>query len=86
MNGSAVGKMYVYNSDGVDNDKGYKDYNFELHVSSICMPCSKYHRCKELLELNRFSVPQSLVLCLKNAFDITIRQTINPMPSQKQVL
>ena len=30
-----------------------------------------------------FSVSQSLVLCLRNAFDITIRQTINPVPSQK---
>ena len=37
-----------------------------------------HHRCKELLEQNGFSVSQSLVLCLRNAFDIffTIRQTI----------
>ena len=35
-----------------------------------------HHRCKELLEQNGFSVSQSLVLCLGNAFDITIRQTI----------
>ena len=35
------------------------------------------HRgCKELLEQNGFSVPQPLVLCLRNAFDITTRQTI----------
>ena len=27
---------------------------------------------------------QSLVLCLRNAFDITIRQTINPVPSQRR--
>ena len=33
-------------------------------------------RCKELLEQNGFSVSQPLVLCLRNAFDITIRQTI----------
>ena len=33
-------------------------------------------RCKELLEQNGFNVSQSLVLCLRNAFDITIRQTI----------
>ena len=26
---------------------------------------------------------QSLVLCLINAFDTTIRQTINPVPSQR---
>ena len=35
-----------------------------------------HHRCKELLEQNGFSVSQPLVLCLRNAFDITIRQTI----------
>ena len=34
-----------------------------------------HHRCKELQQ-NGFSVSQSLVLCLRNAFDITIRQTI----------
>ena len=34
------------------------------------------HRYKELLEQNGFSVSQSLVLCLRNAFDMTIRQTI----------
>ena len=33
-------------------------------------------RCKELLEQNGFSVSQPFVLCLRNAFDITIRQTI----------
>ena len=35
-----------------------------------------HRRCKELLEQNGFSVSQPLVLCLINAFDITIRQTI----------
>ena len=34
-----------------------------------------HHICKELQQ-NGFSVSQSLVLCLRNAFDITIRQTI----------
>ena len=34
-----------------------------------------HHRCKELQQ-NGFSVSQSLVLCLRNAFDITLRQTI----------
>ena len=34
-----------------------------------------HHRCKELQQ-NGFCVSQSLVLCLRNAFDITIRQTI----------
>ena len=33
-------------------------------------------RCKELLEQNGFSVSQPFVFCLRNAFDITIRQTI----------
>ena len=41
-------------------------------------------RCIELLEQNKFSVSQSLVLCLRHAFDITIRQTINPVPSQRR--
>ena len=35
-----------------------------------------HRRCKEILEQNRFSVSQPLVLCLRNAFGITIRQTI----------
>ena len=35
-----------------------------------------HHRCKELQQ-NGFSVSKSLILCLRNAFDIiTIRQTI----------
>ena len=33
-------------------------------------------RYKELLEQNGFSVSQPLVLCLRNAFDMPIRQTI----------
>ena len=33
-------------------------------------------RYKELLEQNGFSVSQPLVFCLRNAFDMTIRQTI----------
>ena len=41
-------------------------------------------RCKELLEQNGFSVSQSLVLCLRNAFDITIRQAINSVPRQRR--
>ena len=35
-----------------------------------------HRRRKELFEQNGFSVSQPLVLCLTNAFDITIRQTI----------
>ena len=34
-----------------------------------------HHRCKELQQ-SGFSVSQSLVLCLRNAFDIPSRQTI----------
>ena len=34
-----------------------------------------HHRCKGIQQ-NGFSVSQSLVLCLRNAFDITIRLTI----------
>ena len=36
----------------------------------------RHRRCKELLKQNGFSVPQPLVLCLRNAFDINFRQTI----------
>ena len=44
---------------------------------TVTRPLSDTHcRCKELLKQNGFSVSQSLVLCLRNAFDITIRQTI----------
>ena len=35
-----------------------------------------HRRCKELLKQNGYSVSQPLVLCLRNAFDITIRQSI----------
>ena len=35
-----------------------------------------HRRCTEFLKQNGFSVSQPLVLCLRNAFDITIRQTI----------
>ena len=35
-----------------------------------------HRRCKELLKQNGFSVSQPLVPCLRNAFDINIRQTI----------
>ena len=35
-----------------------------------------HHRCKELLKQNGFSVLQPLVLCLRNAFETSIRQTI----------
>ena len=41
-------------------------------------------RCKELLGQNWFSVSQTLVLCLRIVFDISIRPTINPVPSQRR--
>ena len=53
----------------------------QLHTICTCLTdythnlCDTHHRCKELQQ-NGFSVSQSLVLCLSNAFDITIRQTI----------
>ena len=40
-NSSVLGKVYGYNSDGSDTDKGYKENNFEFHVISICMPFSQ---------------------------------------------
>ena len=53
------------------------------HLRTICTCVTDYthkfdthRRCKELLEQNGFSVSQPFVLCLRNAFDITIRQTI----------
>ena len=57
-------------------------------LRSICACLTDYThthgRCKEPLKQNGFSVSQSLVLCLRNAFDITIRQTTNPLPSQRR--
>ena len=43
------------------------DYTYEFDT---------HRRCKELLEQNGFSVSQPLFLCMRNAFDITTRQTI----------
>ena len=43
------------------------------YVTDYTHKFDTHRRCKELLEKN---VSQPLVLCLKNAFDITIRQTI----------
>ena len=53
----------------------------QLHTICNCVTdynhkFDTHRRCKELLEQNRFSVSQPLVLCLRYAFDITIRQTI----------
>ena len=52
-------------------------------LRTICICVTDYthkfdtnRRYKELLEQNGFSVSQPLVLCLRNAFDMTIRQTI----------
>ena len=35
-----------------------------------------HRKCKEMLEQNGLGVSQQMVLCMRNAFDITIRQTI----------
>ena len=53
----------------------------QLRTTCICVSdythkFDTHCRCKELLEQNGFSVSKQLVLCLRNAFDITIRQTI----------
>ena len=45
-------------------------------VSDYTHKFDTHRRCKELLEQNGFSVSQPFVLCLRNVFDITIRQTI----------
>ena len=54
--------------------------NYALYVPVLLITVinlsDTHRRCKELLEQNVFSVSQSLVLCLRNDFDITIRQTI----------
>ena len=44
-----------------------------------------HRRCKELLEQNGLSVSQPLGFCLRNAFDITIRQTIKRYYSLQQL-
>ena len=43
-------------------------------------------RCKELLKQNGFSVSQSLVLCLRNDFDISIKANNKPCAKSKEVL
>ena len=53
----------------------------QLRTICTCVTDNTYkffthRRCKELLEQNGFSVSQPLFLCLRNAFDITTRQTI----------
>ena len=45
-------------------------------LCTICTCVIDYTHIFERLEQNGFSVSQPLVLCLRNAFDITIRQTI----------
>ena len=65
------------------NHNNYAQYVPVYLITLINLP-DTLRRCKELLKQNGFSVSQSLVLCLRNAFDITIRQTINPVPSQRR--
>ena len=46
-------------------------------IRTICTCVSDTHcRCKELLKQNGFIVTRPLVLCLRNAFEIAMRQTI----------
>ena len=51
----------------------------QLRTISTCVTDFTYkfdthRRCKELLEQNGYSMSQPLILCLRNAFDTTIRQ------------
>ena len=62
------------------------DHNYAQHVPDYIAEFDTHRRCKERLEQNGFSVSLSLVLCMRNAFDITIKQTINPGPSYNAVL
>ena len=53
----------------------------QLHTNCICVTDYTHkfdtHRgCKDIFEQNGFSVSHPLVFCLRNAFEITIRQTI----------
>ena len=63
----------------------YAQYVLVLLITLIDLS-DTHHRSKELLEHNGFSVSQSLVVCLRNAFDITIRQIINPVPSRRGII
>ena len=65
------------------NHNNYAQYVPALLITLISLS-DTHPRCKELLKQNGFSVSQSLVLCLRNAFDIAtcIRQTINPVPKE----
>ena len=53
----------------------------QLHTICTCVT-DTHRRCKELLEQNGFSVSQSLVLCLRNAFD---NYQANNKPCAKEV-
>ena len=55
-------------------------------VTDYTQKCDTRCRCKDLLEQNGFSVSQPLVLCLRNAFDITIRQTIKRYDSATRTM
>ena len=57
-----------------------------LQLITLINLSDTHSRCNELLEQNEFSVSQSLVLCLRNAFDITIRQTIKMYYRLQQLL
>ena len=68
--------------------------NVHCTIRTICTCVTDYihilsdthSRCKELSEQNGFTVLQPLVLCLRNDFGITLRQTINPVPSQGDII
>ena len=47
-----------------------------IYTILLCDLSDTHRRCKELLEQNGFIVTRPLVLCLRNAFEIAMRQTI----------
>ena len=61
----------------------------QLHTMCTCLTDNTHKyvwytlQMQRIFEQNGFSVSQSLVLCLRIAFDITIRQAINLVPSQR---
>ena len=59
----------------IANDHNYAQY-VPVQLLTLVNLSDTRRRCKEVLEQNGFSVSHSLVLCLRNAFDITNRQTI----------
>ena len=67
----------------VHNHNNYAQY-VPVCLITLINVSDTHRRRKELLDQTGFSVSQSLVLCFRNAFDIALKQTINPVPSQRR--